>query len=360
MEYQQRSQEQILNHWADGQTPTVSEWQQLAAEEFAAPQRAKAFGLTADNAQERIQARLHLFQAVCTDILTLPAFRSPETDRSRTLLLLWNLWLPLASQLAAQQQQLGHPLIQGILGGQGTGKTTMATVLSVILAQMGDRTLSLSLDDLYKTYEERRRLQQQDPRLIWRGPPGTHDVQLGVQILDQLRQSDRTEPVAVPRFDKSARGGAGDRTAPEPIDTVDIVLFEGWFVGVRPIDPETFVAPTPDPIQTAADRAFARDMNQRLSEYLPLWKRLDRLIVLYPVDYHLSLAWRTEAERQMIATGRSGMTDSQVEEFVKYFWRALHPELFITPLTRDPDWVDLVIEINRDRSIGAIYQPSND
>jgi D-glycerate 3-kinase len=360
MEHQTRSLEQILNDWADGQKPTLSEWQQLAAEEFAAPQRAKAFGLTADNAQERIQARSHLFQAVCADVLSLPAFRSPETDRSRILLSLWNLWLPLASQLASRQQQLGHPLIQGILGGQGTGKTTMAAVLSVILAQMGDRTLSLSLDDLYKTYEERQCLQQQDPRLIWRGPPGTHDVELGVQILDQLRQSDRTEPVDIPRFDKSARGGAGDRTAPEPIDKVDIVLFEGWFVGVRPIDPETFDASTPDPIQTAADCAFARDTNQRLSEYLPLWNRLDRLIVLNPVDYHLSLEWRTQAERQMIATGRSGMTNSQVEEFVKYFWKALHPELFITPLTRDPDWVDLVIEINRDRTIRGIYQPSHD
>lgn len=359
MEQQKRSQEQILYNWADGQTPTVSEWHQLAAEEFAAPQRAKAFGLTADNAQERIQARSHLFQSVCTNILSLPGFRSLETDRSRTLLSLWNLWLPLAIQLAAQRQQLERPLIQGILGGQGTGKTTMAAVLSVILAQLGDRTLSLSLDDLYKTYEERRRLQQQDPRLIWRGPPGTHDVQLGVQILDQLRQSDRTESVDIPRFDKSAWGGAGDRTAPEPIDKVDIVLFEGWFVGVRPIDPEIFDTSTPDPIRTAADRAFARDMNQRLSEYLPLWERLDRLIVLYPVDYHLSLEWRTQAERQMIATGRSGMTDSQIEEFVKYFWKALHPELFITPLTRDPDWVDLVIEINRDRTIGAIYQPSD-
>ncbi|MFM7614146.1 MAG: ATP-binding cassette domain-containing protein, partial [Synechococcales cyanobacterium] len=43
--------------------------------------------------------------------------------------------------------------------------------------------------------------------------------------------------MTVPRFDKSALCGMGDRTTPEIIDQVDIVLFEGWFVGVLPIDP---------------------------------------------------------------------------------------------------------------------------
>jgi D-glycerate 3-kinase len=53
------------------------------------------------------------------------------------------------------------------------------------------------------------------------------------------------------------------------------------------------------------------------------------------------------------------MTDAQVDEFVEYFWRALHPELFITPLTKNPSLVDLVVEINGDHSVGAIYQPGD-
>ncbi len=44
-----------------------------------------------------------------------------------------DLWLPLAMQLASRRQQLGRPFIQGILGGQGTGKTTMCAVLTLIL-----------------------------------------------------------------------------------------------------------------------------------------------------------------------------------------------------------------------------------
>jgi D-glycerate 3-kinase len=230
-------------------------------------------------------------------------------------------------------------------------------VLSLILTHLGYRTLSLSLDDLYKTYVERQRLQQKDSRLIWRGPPGTHDVELGRELLDQLRSPNQQCPILIPRFDKSAWGGAGDRTTSERVEGVDIVLFEGWFVGVRPIDPAVFDASLPEPIQTSADRAFARDMNDQLKDYLPLWERLDRLILLYPVNYRLSQQWRCQAEQQMITTGKSGMTESQVSKFVEYFWRSLHPELFITRLTKKNSWVDLVIEINPDHTVGAIYRP---
>ena len=220
------------------------------------------------------------------------------------------------------------------------------------MSQLKYSVLSLSIDDLYKTYQARLILQQHDPRLIWRGPPGTHDVDLGLNILDNILQRQTT--ITVPRFDKSLHSGNGDRTLPETIENIDIVLFEGWFVGVRPIDSAAFNTP-PLPIITEADKAFARDMNDLLHDYLPLWQRLDSLIVLYPLCYRLSLEWRKQAEHQMKARGKTGMTDSQIEEFVNYFWKALHPELFIKPLIKSPS-VDLVIEINRDRSFGAIYQ----
>ncbi|MFW9259537.1 glycerate kinase [Nostoc sp. CALU 546] len=313
--------------------------------------RAKAFGITPENVDEVIERRSHLLKSV------LPAFNefcetSLKIEPKEMLQVLWDLWLPLGIKLASQRQQLERPLIQGILGGQGTGKTTTCKILSLILDQLGYRTVSLSLDDLYKTYSDRLLLTQQDPRLIWRGPPGTHDVDLGLNVLDQIRQLQ--SPVMVPRFDKSAFGGAGDRTNPEIVTNIDIVLFEGWFVGVRPINADVFDT-APPPIVTDEDRAFARDMNLRLQDYLPLWERLDSLIVLYPTDYRCSLEWRKQAEQQMIAAGKSGMSNAEIEKFVNYFWRSLHPELFIKPLVKDATAVDLVIEIHTDHSFGEVY-----
>ncbi len=345
---------------------TAAQSQHWAVETALADElRAKAFGITPDNVGEVIQARSHLLRSVypafsqlCQTTLRLQPSQGLET--------LWNLWLPLAMQLASYRKAQSAPFIQGILGGQGTGKSTLAAILTLILSQLGYRTLSLSLDDLYKTYSDRLALREQDPRLIWRGPPGTHDIQLGLTVLDQLRQPVRAglkaaptpTPIQVPRFDKSAWGGAGDRSQPEIVEGADIVLFEGWFVGVRPIDPAKFDT-APPPIVTPAAREFARDMNAQLKDYLPLWERLDRLILLYPVDYRLTQEWRQQAEHQMIATGKAGMSNSEVEQFVKYFWRSLHPDLFIKPLINDPSWVDLVIEINPDHSAGAVYQPGD-
>jgi D-glycerate 3-kinase len=258
-------------------------------------------------------------------------------------------------QLADWRQQQQRPLIQGILGGQGTGKTTLAAILSQILGQWGLQVCQISIDDLYKPYADRLQLQAQDPRFRWRGPPGTHDVPLGLAVLQQFRNGEF--PVSVPRFDKSAWQGKGDRTQPELVSHTDIVLFEGWFVGAHPVEPAVFET-APPPIATVADREFARTINANLAEYLPLWALLDRLIVLSPTDYRLSQQWRKQAEQRMIAAGRSGMSDAEVEQFVEYFWRSLHPELFITPLLQDASRVDLAIEINAEHQPEAIYRPA--
>jgi len=310
--------------------------------------RAQAFDITSETVRAVIDFRIQLFKAIHSDFTNL----CQQTFKLDTPLdeALWNLWLPLAIQIADRHKQKKQPFVQGFLGGQGTGKTTLTAVLTLILSHLGYRTIGLSLDDLYLTYRDRQLLQSQDPRLARRGPPGTHDLKLGLDVLTQLKQGNQT--VEIPRFDKSQWNGAGDRTQSDVISNADIVLFEGWFVGVRPIDPASFET-APAPILTESDRAFARDMNVRLHDYLPLWQQLDRLAVLYVPDYRLSKQWRKQAEHQMIAQGKPGMSDAEIDEFVDYFWRSLHPQLFIKPLIQT---CDLVIEINADHSSGAVYR----
>jgi D-glycerate 3-kinase len=275
------------------------------------------------------------------------------------LALLWQLWLPVSLEMIAAQQHLERPLIQGIVGAQGAGKTTLCRLLQKILTALGHPTLSLSIDDFYKTYAERQALQAQDPRLIWRGPPGTHDVDLAISVLKQLCESPHTT-TAIPRFDKTAHQGAGDRySTPELTTGNEIILFEGWFIGARPIANDRF-AQAPPPITTEADRQFARDMNINLRAYQPLWSQIDRLMVLDLVDNQSSYQWRTQAEQAALDRGDGGMSAAQVNDFVTYFWRALHPELFIKPLTQPRSVqppVHLVVEIQPDHQPGRVYCP---
>lgn len=260
---------------------------------------------------------------------------------NQILITCWHFWIPWALRLRNDAK----PLIQGILAPQGTGKTTLTSIMSIILAYFDLKVNNLSLDDIYKTYNERLKLRQKDQRLRWRGPPGTHDIILGIKVLEQVCQQE--SPILIPRFDKSLHRGQGDRIAPEPVEQIDILFFEGWFLGMRPLD-ETVFDHAPDPINNEEDRQFARDNNQRLQEYLPLWSKIDRLLILYPLDYRWSLQWRQAAEP------KGGMNNSEIEEFVKYFWKSLHPQLFLPPLLTQ---ADLVVEINQDHSVGRIsYQ----
>ncbi|MEG4852057.1 glycerate kinase [Microcoleus sp. B5-D4] len=367
---------EILHRWQAGDRPKAPDFYHLALWELADDLRSssrasltRAFGITSDNVADVVRCKTDLFFSILDELHTFPL---KSTIFLETL---WNLWLPLAMQLSTAQQSLKRPLIQGILGGQGTGKTTLCQVLRLILGKLGYSTVSLSLDDIYKTYADRQQLQKADPRLIWRGPPGTHDIDLGIAVLDKLRgsqtrnlaavdnpKSDALKPdiikniVEIPRFDKSAYGGAGDRSQPEIISGADIVLFEGWFVGVNPVVDaklSEFLAGTPFPISTEGDCQFARDMNAKLHDYLPLWNRLDRLMVLYPQDYRISQVWRNQAEQEMMAAGKSGMSEAEINRFVEYFWKALHPDLFIKSMV-EGDRVDLVIEVLSDRTVGKI------
>ncbi|NJM95955.1 MAG: glycerate kinase [Phormidesmis sp. RL_2_1] len=320
---------------------------------------------------EAIERRAKLLQSLCQSGTLLDPGLPLPGQWTDWIVPLWTYWLPLADKLDRQQRALGAPFIQGILGAQGTGKTTLTQILCLLLEQLGHQSVAFSIDDLYLTYAQRCQLQQADPRLVWRGPPGTHDIDLGVQTLKRIKQTAPCSPtdtpaespqIQVPRFDKSLQAGQGDRIPSSLHPAPTITLFEGWFVGARPVADSLFThenTTLPAPIITASDRQFARDCNHRLQAYLPLWEFLDSLIVLYPEDYRLSQQWRQHAERAMQAQGKPGLCEQDIADFVTYFWKALHPELFITPLTVSAQ-TSLVVNIRPDHSLGKLYSPGLD
>jgi D-glycerate 3-kinase len=139
----------------------------------------------------------------------------------------------------------GRPLIVGISGAQGSGKSTVTTQLA---AALGSATAvpyrdyssslvvaTLSIDDVYLTHAAQQELatkNPQNPLVQHRGVPGTHDLPLARQVLEALGKGKET--TMLPRYDKSAFGGEGDRAEPSPVHgPVDVVLFEGWCVGFR-------------------------------------------------------------------------------------------------------------------------------
>jgi len=341
-----------------GQQPTVEQMQRLQAWTIESRQL-EIWQIPVPEAELALKCRLQLLQTFCQQ-LKAKAIRLPVLGTwADWIVPLWLLWLPLAQQLDRSQRASNTPFVQGLLGGQGTGKTTLTKIVCLILACLEQRAVGCSIDDLYLSYEQRQQLRQQDPRLVWRGPPGTHDVELGVKMLTTIKQGAPGQSVAIPRFDKSLYGGQGDRIAAEWVQLPSIVLLEGWLVGVQPLPASEINSadfPFPSPILTAADKQFSRDCNHRLESYQQLWSLLDSLVVLQPEDYRYSLRWRQSAELQMIAQGKMGLSVSQITEFVNYFWKALHPELFITPLACHKN-TRLVVTIDFDHQINHLCLP---
>src|SRR5690606_38821676 len=109
---------------------------------------------------------------------------------------------PLARGLAVRQQQQGKPLIVGINGAQGTGKSTLSAFLTLILGDVyGLPTVSFSFDDLYLTKDQRQqKALAVHPLFKVRGVPGSHDIGLGIDVVHQLLDADACKKTPIPAF----------------------------------------------------------------------------------------------------------------------------------------------------------------
>ncbi|MFV3077467.1 hypothetical protein [Niveispirillum fermenti] len=244
-----------------------------------------------------------------------------------------------------------RPFVLGICGAQGSGKSTLADGLAARLMAAGLRVAVLSLDDLYLTRAERQeRAREVHPLLATRGVPGTHDVALGLAVLDGLA---RPGPVPLPRFDKAA-----DTRAAEPVlvdGPVDVVLFEGWCVGALPQDATALAEPVNDLERTHdADGGWRRHVNAALAgDYQRLFGRIDALVMLAAPGFAIVRDWRIEQEeglrRTMRAEGRptdTTMSDEQIAGFIQFYER-----LTRHILAEMPGRADLTLHLDERRRV---------
>ncbi|RQW79014.1 MAG: hypothetical protein EHM62_06915, partial [Methylococcus sp.] len=203
----------------------------------------------------------------------IPATRAGELAR---------VYLPLAAWIAEQKQD--GPLIVGINGAQGSGKSTLSDFLRLLLEQYhGQRVAVLSIDDLYLTRAERKALAREvHPLLITRGVPGTHDVELGLTTLQRLRTATEVDLTPLPAFDKAADDRRPEAEWPVFRGRPDIILLEGWCMGATP-QPESALREPVNALERDedADGRWRDFVNRQLeTDYRRLFAELDRLIFL--------------------------------------------------------------------------------
>jgi D-glycerate 3-kinase len=260
----------------------------------------------------------------------------PTIERTIT-----SVYAPLAESLATSALHRPSMLV-GISGPQGSGKTTLAKFLRVLLDERGLRAEVVSLDDFYLTRHERGELAARvHPLLATRGVPGTHDVMLATQVLDALKSAGT---VCLPAFNKAQDDRRPRDTWQAVTAPLDIILFEGWCVGARPQSSSALVAPINalererDP-----DGIWRRYVNEALAHgYQQLFERLDSLVMLMPPSFDVVAEWRIQQEHKLRArlAAEQGdttrvMSDMQVREFVAHYERLTRSILEEMPARAD-------------------------
>ncbi|MDP2260905.1 MAG: kinase [Caulobacter sp.] len=221
--------------------------------------------------------------------------------------------LHLIDALAAGRE---GPVLIGIAGAQGSGKTTLARAA----AARADG-VALSLDDVYLARAERARLAASThPLLAVRGPPGTHDLELADAMLDDLLAG---RPALLPRFDKLA----DDRAEPERFaGGARVVLMDGWCLGATPQADAALARPVnalereQDP-----DRIWRGWVNAALaSRYQRFFGRFDAIVHLAAPDFDTVLDWRCEQEAGLMGLAPGDLPAERREaiaEFIQHFER---------------------------------------
>lgn len=189
-----------------------------------------------------------------------------------------------------------RPLVVGIAGAQGSGKSTVAAALVAGVIAEGLAAATLSIDDLYLSRADRVELARQVHLLFaTRGVPGTHDLPLAARTLATI---DAGLPVRLPRFDKAVDDRAPEAEWPRIDRALDLLVIEGWCVGAVAqgtaalAEPVNALERDEDPTgrwRCHADAALARD-------YPALFGRVDLLVLLAAPDFAVVRDWRREQE----------------------------------------------------------------
>ena len=101
-------------------------------------------------------------------------------SKSVKIKILKNIYIPMSFWIENKCKEKGGTLFLGLSGGQGSGKTTTAEVLKIILKKFFKRKIHVSsIDDFYKTLKDRKKISNSiHPLFETRGVPGTHDINL--------------------------------------------------------------------------------------------------------------------------------------------------------------------------------------
>ena len=237
------------------------------------------------------------------------------------------IYIPIAFWINRKCGEKKTTLLLGLSAGQGSGKTTMANILSIILKIFfKKRVCIISIDDFYKTLKNRKQMaKEKHPLLITRGVPGTHDINLIKNFFISIKNK-KFKIIKLPRFNKSI----DDRFKKKYWSRVDkkpeVIILEGWCVGAKHESNSSLKKPInileKNEDQNLIWRKFVN--NELKKEYKTVFSMIDHFIFIKVPNFKMVFKWRLLQEvklKKKTHYKNKIMSYNAIKRFIMFYQR---------------------------------------
>ena len=219
--------------------------------------------------------------------------------------------------------------IVGLSGGQGSGKTTISSIISIILRKYFKlNVFTISIDDFYKTRKERFLLSKRiHPFLMTRGVPGTHDINMMLDFFKRVKGK-KFRSLKLPKFNKVTDDRYNKKSWYSLKKKPDIIIFEGWCIGAK-AEKNNTLKKSVNSMEKLKDTklTWRSYVNEQLkTKYKQLYDQLNCLLYIKSSNFTLLKKWRIKQETKLrIKNKRSNkfkiMSDEEIINFMQTYQR---------------------------------------
>ena len=253
-----------------------------------------------------------------------------------------------------------RPYFVGLAGGQGTGKTTISSLIKIILTKYFKlKVFRISIDDFYKTKKERLSLSNRiHPMLLTRGVPGTHDINMMLNFFRKAK-SKKFKRLKLPTFNKAIDDRFNKKKWYDLKSKPDVIIFEGWCVGAKS-EKNNSLKKTINSMEKVKDQKqiWRKYVNQQLkSKYKNLYSQLNCLIYLKAKNFNLLQKWRLKQEHKLWLKNKNNsknkiMSKDEVIKFMQTYQR-ITQNMF----KNMPKYASIILNLNSNHQIkSAVYK----
>ena len=286
-------------------------------------------------------------------------FKKQETKKEKfknKKKMLLNYLIPLSFWINEKSNQYSNTYFLGLSGGQGAGKTTITSLLNIILTSYFKKKVCIfSIDDFYKTLNDRKKLSKKiHPLLKTRGVPGTHDIKFIINYLKKIKLK-KNKVISLPIFDKSIDDRAIKSKWKKINYIPDIIILEGWCVGAKP-QSNKLLNKAVNILEKKEDLNFKwrNYVNKQLkNKYKYLFNKMNDIIYMKVPNFSSLQKWRLKQENKLrlknIKKKFKIMTNSEVLKFMMTYQRVTQ-QMF-----KDlPKIASIVLNLNKNHQIKNI------